>query len=140
VEFREGIRFKPSVASGRLRFNYLASAQQFITSGETRSSFNRWTVDLQHEIPLYRNVSSSGPREFNGPNECAQALGSPGCPPVQWSRNRQGSIGFRVLVSESISTGANSVPFYFQPTLGGSDVNGEHFLGSYQDYRFRGRT
>lgn len=29
------------------------------------------------------------------------------------------------------------VPFYFQPTLGGADVNGNPSLGSYQDYRFR---
>jgi hypothetical protein len=27
--------------------------------------------------------------------------------------------------------------FYFQPTLGGSDVNGNPSLSSYQDYRFR---
>jgi hypothetical protein len=138
VEFREGIRFKPSVANGWLRFNYLLSAQQFTTSGDAGSSFNRWTFDLQHEIPLYRRVSSTGPREFNGPNECAQALGSTACPPVQWSRNRQGSIGFRVLVSAATASDANPVPFYLQPTLGGSDVNGELLLASYQDYRFRG--
>lgn len=29
------------------------------------------------------------------------------------------------------------VPFYFQPTLGGSDINGSSFLASYNDYRFR---
>jgi hypothetical protein len=29
------------------------------------------------------------------------------------------------------------VPFYFQPTLGGSDINGTAALASYQDYRFR---
>ena len=29
------------------------------------------------------------------------------------------------------------VPFYFQPTLGGSDINGNPSLSSYQDYRFR---
>jgi hypothetical protein len=138
VEFREGIRFKPSVANGWLRFNYLLSAQQFTASRDAQSSFNRWTFDLQHEIPLYRRVSSTGPREFNGPNECAQALGSPGCPPVQWSRNRQGSIGFRVLVSAATASGGNRVPFYLQPTLGGADINGELLLASYQDYRFRG--
>jgi hypothetical protein len=31
----------------------------------------------------------------------------------------------------------NFVPFYFQPTLGGTDINGNVALGSYQDYRFR---
>lgn len=29
------------------------------------------------------------------------------------------------------------VPFYFDPTLGGSDINGNASLASYQDYRFR---
>jgi hypothetical protein len=29
------------------------------------------------------------------------------------------------------------VPFYFQPTLGGSDINGSAAVTSYQDYRFR---
>ena len=29
------------------------------------------------------------------------------------------------------------MPFYFQPTLGGADLNGSPSLSSYQDYRFR---
>jgi hypothetical protein len=126
------------VANGRLRFNYLLSAQQFLAGGGTSSSFNRWTADLRHEVPLYRGSSSSGPRAFNSPNECAQAIGSPACPPVSWSRNRQGTIGLRLLVSASTTSGGNQVPFYFQPTLGGSDLNGERLLASFQDYRFRG--
>jgi hypothetical protein len=36
-----------------------------------------------------------------------------------------------------MTPGGNVVPFYFQPTLGGSDVNGNSSLSSYQDYRFR---
>jgi len=57
---------------------------------------------------------------------------------VSWSRNRQGAIGIRLLMSTSTTSGGNQVPFYFQPTLGGSDINGERLLASYQDYRFRG--
>jgi len=30
------------------------------------------------------------------------------------------------------------VPFYLQPTLGGSDLNGTKLLSSFDDYRFRG--
>jgi hypothetical protein len=30
-----------------------------------------------------------------------------------------------------------SVPFYFQPTLGGSDIDNNPALASYADYRFR---
>jgi hypothetical protein len=138
VEFHEGLRFKPSVANGWLKFNYLLAWQQFRASGDTRSSFDRWTADLRHEIPLYRGASSAGPRAFNSPNECAQAVGSAACPPVSWSRNRQGTIGIRFLYSTSTTSGDDRVPFYFQPTLGGSDINGERLLASYQDYRFRG--
>jgi hypothetical protein len=43
----------------------------------------------------------------------------------------------RLLVSESINSATSAVPFYFQQTLGGSDIDGAMSLGSYQDYRFR---
>jgi hypothetical protein len=43
----------------------------------------------------------------------------------------------RFLLSESISSATSAVPFYFQQTLGGSDIDGAMALGSYQDYRFR---
>ncbi|MES1255395.1 MAG: hypothetical protein ABUS56_07305 [Acidobacteriota bacterium] len=138
VELREGVRLEPSVANGRLRFNYLLSAQQFRTSAATRASFNRWTLDLRHDIPLYHAVSSTGPRAFNGPNACAQSSSSAACPPVQWSRNRQGTIALRLYASASTTSGDNRVPFYLQPTLGGSDINGDRVLASYQNYRFRG--
>jgi hypothetical protein len=49
-----------------------------------------------------------------------------------------GSIGVRLLLSESMTSGTSAVPFYFQPTLGGADLNGALTLGSYRDYRFRG--
>jgi hypothetical protein len=49
----------------------------------------------------------------------------------------EGTIGVRAFTSISMTPGANSVPFYFQPTLGGADVNGDNVLPSYQDYRFR---
>ena len=138
VELREGIRLKPSVANGWLRFNYLISAQQYRTGGDALASFNRWTLDLGHEIPLYGTTSSTGPRDFNGPDSCAETIGSSACPPVTWSRNRQGSIGFRLLLVASTTSDGNRVPFYFQPTLGGADINGERLLASYDDYRFRG--
>jgi hypothetical protein len=138
AEFREGLRLAPSLLDARLRLNYLLQAQQFGTSGDTHGSFFRWTADLQHEIPIYRTVSSTGPKDFNGPDECSQSPASPACPPVQWSRNREGTIGFRLLLSTSTTSGSNRVPFYLQPTLGGSDLNGDRLLASYQDYRFRG--
>jgi hypothetical protein len=74
---------------------------------------------------------------MNGPDECASAPDEK-CPSISYSRNLEGSIGFRLLISES-AAGANSVvPFYFQPTLGGSDIMGNPSLSSYADYSFRG--
>ena len=37
----------------------------------------------------------------------------------------------------SIASAGSVVPFYLQPTLGGSDINGNPWLSSYSDYRFR---
>jgi hypothetical protein len=44
----------------------------------------------------------------------------------------------RLFASKSAVSAGNVVPFYFQQTLGGSDVNGNRMLPSYDDYRFRG--
>ncbi|MEQ1759448.1 MAG: hypothetical protein ABL986_14095 [Vicinamibacterales bacterium] len=137
IQFTEALRLAPSLANGWLQLNYTLAAHQFRSDEETRSSFNRWTIDLRHEIPLYRGVTSTGPRDFNGPNDCAQALGSTACPPVQRSRNRGGSVSVRLLVSSSSASDGHRVPFYLQPTLGGSDLNGERLLASFADYRFR---
>jgi hypothetical protein len=43
----------------------------------------------------------------------------------------------RLLLSESINSATRAVPFYFQQTLGGQDINSSLVRGSYQDYRFR---
>jgi hypothetical protein len=84
---------------------------------------------------LYRNTFSPRSRDFNGPDECARSLSTASCPAI--SRNRGGTVSLRLLISESITSSGHMVPFYFQPTLGGSDINGEQLLPSYQDYRFR---
>ena len=104
-------------------------------SGSKAYSFNRWTADFGHVFPLY-GKTPPGPRAFNGPDQCAAAVGAK-CPPISYSMNRQGAIGIRFLLTESIANAGSTVPFYFQPTLGGSDINGTSMLASYDDYRFR---
>jgi hypothetical protein len=138
AQFEEGLRLKPSIPGDRLQLNYLFDFQQFATSADTHASFHRWSVDLKHEFPLYSTVSSKGPKETNGPDECFASVGSPGCPPVSYSRNLEGSISVRLLAIGSASGSDSSVPFYFQPTLGGSDIDGQRLLSGYDDYRFRG--
>jgi hypothetical protein len=55
-------------------------------------------------------------------------------------RDLQGRASFRVFLSDSLTPAGHVAPFYFQPTLGGTDVNGVTTLGSYADYRFRAPT
>jgi len=138
LQLEEGVRLKPSTPNGALRFNYLVSFQQFLADRDERSSFRRWTLDLKHEIPLYRRVASPEARDTNGPNECFTAVGSNTCPAISYSRNRGGAVNLRLLATSSSPLSESRVPFYFQPTLGGSDVNGQRMLAAFNDYRFRG--
>jgi hypothetical protein len=135
LQLGEGIRLEPNLFSNHLQLNYLVNFQQFFAPSNSAHSFRRWTVDLGHNFPLYRNSISKQPKDINGPDECASAVGATACPSV--SRNRTGTVGLRLLISESAADAGSVVPFYFQPTLGGSDIDGNAALSSFQDYRFR---
>ncbi|HWX92680.1 MAG TPA: hypothetical protein VNY29_08610 [Terriglobales bacterium] len=135
LQFGEGVRMKP-VIGDYVQLNYLAQFQQFFAPSNSHYSFERWILDLNHTLFLY-GYTQSQPRntDGNGPDECGPPTEK--CPPVSHSRNLNGSLGFRLLLSESINSASSVVPFYFQPTLGGSDINAAPALGNYQDYRFR---
>lgn len=142
VQFGEGLRLKPELFNAHLNLDYLAKFQQFVAPGDSTVSFRRLTIDLAHEIPIYRLVTSRPNPVNNGPDECAEQLkvaaDKTPCPTIKSSsNNRYGTLSFRFLLTESYTSGASVVPFYFQPTLGGSDINGNASLPSYQDYRFR---
>ena len=130
----EGVRIKP-VIGDHLELNYSGRLQEFIAPSNSQNTFERWTVDLNHTFYLY-GYTESGVKTttMTGPDECAPS--GQKCAPVSRSRNLNGSIGARLLVSESMNS-VTKVPFYFQPTLGGQDINSALTLGSYQDYRFR---
>jgi len=135
AQFGEGVRIRPTLFADRLRLNYSVTFQEFVAAGDSRSSFQRFTVDLSHQIPLYKNRVTVPSRDHNGPDDCSQDPSNHDCPKV--TRDREGSIGIRLLISHSIVPAGHVVPFFFQPTLGGSDINGVQSLASYQDYRFR---
>lgn len=138
LQLAEGVRLRPEFMGGRLRTNYVVQFQQFLANGSPHS-FRRVKVDLRHEFPLYRDAAMPGAsKDTNGPDECFVSVGSTACPPLAISRNRYGAVGIRLLVVASGTSGANRVPFYFQPTLGGSDIDGERLLSSADDYRYRG--
>ena len=137
----EGLRLQPRLPKDLLRLNYLLQYQQFISSNTANNNFRRWTIDLGHEIPLYRNVHLTAANPHNGPDACASDNSSTAprpCPHISRTQNLEGSISARLLISESFAKAGSAVPFYFMPTLGGSNINGESLLPSYPDYRFRG--
>ncbi len=134
AQFGEGVRIRPQFAGGHVRLNYQASFKEYV-AGDSQFSFERFTLDLQHEFPIYTRTRSLLPHDFNGPDDCSADSAVHKCPSV--SRNFEGSFGVRFLMNDSFIPAGHAVPFYFQPTLGGSDIDGNMALGSYQDYRFR---
>ena len=136
IQLGEGLRIKPVIAD-YFQLNYMANFQQFFAPSSSQNSFLRWTVDLNHTFFLY-GYTQSAPKSTDGagPDECGPAAAD--CPEIPRTRNLNGSIGVRLLLSESMTSGTSAVPFYFQQTLGGADLNGAQSLGSYRDYRFRG--
>jgi hypothetical protein len=135
LQLGEGLRAAPTLVNDRLELDYLFKVQEFLSVSDSPYSFRRWTLDLQHDIPLYRDSRPQRPLDTTGPDDCAPGAGDAGCASI--SRNRQGTISVRLMASGSSTSSGNVVPFYFQPTLGGGDVNGNAALASYQDYRFR---
>jgi hypothetical protein len=135
VQLGEGLRIKPVIAD-YVQLNYAGTFQEFFAPSSSQNSFLRWTVDLNHTIYLY-GYTQSAPKntDGNGPDSCAP--NGEKCPEVSHSRNLNGFIDVRLLLSESINSATSAVPFYFQQTLGGSDINSAMSLGSYRDYRFR---
>ena len=136
AQFGEGVRIAPSFAGGHVRLNYSVMFKEYAAPGDSTYSFERWTTDLSHQFPIYRRTRSLAPNGFNGPDDCSVSAGTHTCPAV--TRNLEGSITARFLMNQSFASAGHVVPFYFQPTLGGSDIDGNPALPSYQDYRFRG--
>jgi hypothetical protein len=133
----EGLRLRPSLFRDTLRLNYLLQFQQFVAPSNSHYSFRRWTTDLNHTIPLYRNVRLTQANDQNGPDSCSISSTNTSCPRVSLTQNLEGSINVRLLMTGSIADAGSVVPFYFDPTIGGSDLNGQPILASYPDYRFR---
>lgn len=59
------------------------------------------------------------------------------CEPITGGQCRFGKIKFTGLATASYVDSGRSVPFFFQPTLGGTDVNGLDTLRGLVDYRLR---
>jgi len=96
--------------------DYGTNFQQFIAPAQTDFSFRRLTIDVTNNLHLLK--------QFKPKNGAATS-------------EQFGTLQLRGCLSESIADAGHSVPFYFQPTLGGGDINKERTLPSFADYRFR---
>lgn len=133
----EGVRMRPIFFDDFVRLNYDLSYRQYLAPG-SNLSFQRLTANLDHRFPLYKKTTRwLLPRDANGPDNCslAPASGHSECPAI--TRDLEGSVDLGFFLSTSMTPGGTVVPFYFQPTLGGTDLDGNPSLASYQDFRFR---
>jgi hypothetical protein len=139
LQLGEGIRMRPIWANDVVRLNYSLAYQQYLAPGDSTFTLQRLTVDLRNEFAIYgKTTRLLGPIAGNGPDSCLlnPADKKSKCP-SPYVRNSEGTIGLRFFTSLSMTPGGDIVPFYYQPTLGGADINGNSTLSSYQDYRFR---
>ena len=127
----EGLRFSRDIGS-HFDLDYSAVFQEYVAPSNSTYSFRRLNLDFNHVILLYGRSSAISTTHSYGPD---------GSPEVMTNRslvrNRNGSVTLGVQLSESYAASGHVVPFYFQPTIGGSDINGDQLLPSYPDYRFR---
>jgi hypothetical protein len=141
LQVGEGLRIQPAVFRQHLHLHYLLGFQQFVGVSDSRFSFRRWTADLGHDFPLDRKVQrAAAANDRLGPDRCTPEPMTP-CPSptlVPRTFDDEGTVSLRLLMTGSLANAHSAVPFYFDPTAGGSDLNGHPILPSYPDYRFRG--
>lgn len=158
-----GVRIYPALFKDHIRLDYLVELQDFYAPADGTYSFRRWTGDFNHQFPLYSWLPGKAGKQYsnlrtavinhNGPDNCTGANADRDvaakrsgatinqavpCPVVSLTQKLEGSINLRAFMVASAAGSGSVVPFYFSPTLGGSDLNGTPMLASYQDYRFRG--
>jgi hypothetical protein len=93
-----------------------ANFQQFFAPSISMYSFRRITIDATNDINLLKRFK---PKYGAATSE------------------QFGTLELRGWLSQSIVPAGHVVPFYFQPTLGGGDIDKERTLASFADYRFR---
>lgn len=140
LQLGEGLRIQPELFRQHLHLHYGLGFQQFIAVSDSRYSFRRWTADLGHDFPIDRKVQLTAANDRTGPDSCTPDPSTP-CPSptvIPRTFDHEGTVSLRFLMTGSLANAHKSVPFYFDPTVGGSDLNGQPILPSYPDYRFRG--
>jgi hypothetical protein len=145
LQFGVGARIRPEWK--QLHLDYDLGFRPYVATTDSRFTFARLTADLQHEFQFYGRGFPIR-RVTKGPDDCStdqppadsitgEVAGRVKTCSTEYSRNKVATLNIRAFTSLAMMTGDRGVPFYFQPTLGGGDVNGNPTLSSYTDYRFR---
>jgi hypothetical protein len=120
--------------SDAFHMNYSTLFQEFAAVSDSQYSFQRLNLDFLHSIPLHHRERRSAPvTEATGPNHSPDTLRGKS----RYTFDREGTIELEARIVESFTGAGSQVPYYFQPTLGGADINGDKALSSFADYRFR---
>jgi hypothetical protein len=96
-----------------------------------RLSFGRFNASGTWTRPLKRNVRSD---TAHGPSIVDRVF----CHEAKIRACDYGTLTVRGRLAVSSTFGRSTVPFYYQPTLGGADINNYDTLRGFADYRFRG--
>jgi hypothetical protein len=135
------LRYEPylffRIPSHRSFFTRIRAGYAFYEAmGDGRFSFGRLSGSSKTTIPLW--VPSHGTpftRKWLGQRWLANAI----CPSLRsGTRCSMGDLNLIAMVAASYTSAGSNVPFYFDQTLGGSDINGNDTLRAFGTYRFRG--
>jgi hypothetical protein len=105
-----------------------AKYQHFHDLGSGTNTFGRLEALASSSFELRRDIGA----EFDRP-WWKDAL----CDAIAGQQCRLGNFVVNGLVTTSYTSTGHVVPFYYQPTLGGTDINGVDTLRGLTDYRLR---
>ena len=133
------LRFAPYIAFRiPAHRSYYVSARAgyavYHAMGDPAHSFQQLVASSKVAIPVWLPVPGT-PSHRQRENRFLNAV----CPSLR-SGTRCSLGDFAVLgsVAASYKTAGSQVPFYFDQTLGGTNLSGQDTLRGYADYRFRG--
>ncbi|HKV91102.1 MAG TPA: hypothetical protein VJW20_00990 [Candidatus Angelobacter sp.] len=99
--------------------------------GDSRLSFQRLSASSSTTIPLWIPAHNTSMNR----GWFANAI----CPDLRsGTRCSMGDLTLNAVVAASYTGAGSQVPFYFDQTLGGTDMNGNDTLRGFGNYRFRG--
>ena len=137
-----GVLTQPSFMNYQayLRVHTPAKASQTSNSTEARIAYDRFS-DLGTGTYSFNRLSESASTSFDFRHDLAELKPlwwkNLFCEPIVGAQCSMGQLVLRELLTASYVGPNQQVPFYFQSTLGGTDINGVDTLRGLVDYRLR---